>query len=29
VINNFDLSVVTKQNVEQFADTWSKWLRKK
>lgn len=29
VINNFDLSVVTKANVDEYADTWNKWLGKK
>lgn len=29
VINHFDLSVVTAENVEQYADTWNKWLGKK
>ena len=29
VINNFELSVVTKENVEKFAGLWDKWLGKK
>lgn len=29
VINNFELSVVTKENVEQYAGLWDKWLGKK
>lgn len=28
VINNFDLSVVTKSNVEDYAGKWDKWLGK-
>jgi ribose transport system substrate-binding protein len=28
VINNFDLAIVTKDNVEQFAGLWEKWLRR-
>lgn len=28
VINTFKLAVVTKDNVEQYAGTWEKWLRK-
>lgn len=28
VINNFKLSTVTKENVEEFAGIWDKWLRK-
>jgi ribose transport system substrate-binding protein len=28
VINNFKLAVVTKENVEEYAGTWDKWLRK-
>jgi len=28
VINNFKLSKVTKDNVEEFAGLWDKWLRK-
>ena len=28
VVNNFKLSVVTKDNVEEYAGTWEKWLRK-
>lgn len=28
VINNFDLSIVTKANVEDFAGKWDKWLGK-
>lgn len=28
VINNFKLSIVTKDNVEEFAGIWDKWLRK-
>ncbi|MBX3386677.1 MAG: substrate-binding domain-containing protein [Phycisphaeraceae bacterium] len=29
VINNFDLAVVTKENVSEFEGLWEKWLRKK
>lgn len=29
VINNFDLSVVTTANVDEYANTWNKWLGKK
>lgn len=29
VINNFELSVVTKDNVDQYAGLWDKWLGKK
>jgi ribose transport system substrate-binding protein len=29
VINHFDLAVVTKANVEQYAGLWDKWLGKK
>lgn len=29
VINNFPLSVVTKENVDQYEGLWNKWLRKK
>ncbi|MBX3389435.1 MAG: substrate-binding domain-containing protein [Phycisphaeraceae bacterium] len=29
VINNFKLSVVTKDNVDQYEGLWNKWLRKK
>lgn len=29
VINNFPLSVVTKENVDQYEGLWNKWLKKK
>jgi ribose transport system substrate-binding protein len=29
VVNNFELSKVTKENVEQYAGLWEKWLGKK
>ena len=29
VVNNFDLSVVTKDNVEEYTGLWEKWLGKK
>lgn len=29
VVNNFELSVVTSANVDEYAETWNKWLGKK